>query len=274
MTTDTKPLTVEDIRVLLIKYHGYTPEEAAQIKGKTNLTKLLTECEKANVDLEHVEEVVEETENIIGPRDKGWTQYVLSQLEKDEMIDGNPTTDGLLRLAEDYLGSIESIIPVVIQAPHVDNNNRATVQVTVTFSENEQYGGVADVCRENTDSPYHLHPTATAETRALGRALRRALRLKKIITAEENAGIINEVTGDDTRITNVQIKMIDNQASTKNINILNVLKQMNIPYTNVTTLSYSEAQDICRTLNGYKKESVPDTLLGYDANWQFKEQKE
>ena len=121
-----------------------------------------------------------------------WNEYVMAHFKSNELIDGNPICAGLRRVAELLLGDIIESGPEQV-FPATDNNGpgRATVVFSVTF--NWMNGGtvktfkeVADVWHGNTDDLFCAHPGATASTRAEGRALRKALKLR-CLAAEELA---------------------------------------------------------------------------------------
>lgn len=122
------------------------------------------------------------------PTDPEWTDWVMGQFtdrEKDQ--EGNPKVDGLRRIAEKLLGTF-NIITKEVHPPGLDRG--ATVVVRIEFVN--KYGdifraieGSADVSTHNTQREFAIHAVATAETRAEGRALRKALRLTKVLIAEE-----------------------------------------------------------------------------------------
>src|SRR6056300_153449 len=165
-----------------------------------------------------------------------WTDYVLSLLSEDEKIQGNPTTDGLRRVFEKALNCVlvESTSDVV-QSPCPTNEKRATVVHSLSYILKDipqdspfntiTVNGAADVYWGNCDKIFRNHPVAVAETRAEGRALRRALRLRKVVAAEEIAEEIEDHPDKDTvgKITNNQINFIDVLAKRLNINITNLL---------------------------------------------------
>ena len=64
-----------------------------------------------------VEEKVEEVSTNVTPNDVGWTDHVLGLLNKDELVEGNPTTDGLRRIFEIALDctmvqALSDVLPV------------------------------------------------------------------------------------------------------------------------------------------------------------------
>ena len=122
----------------------------------------------------------------MAPYSHEWTNHVLGILRENEFINGNPTADGLRRAATVVFGDFNSYTNV-IQCPDVMNSGRATVVVNIRFRNRPEMDcdGAADVFYGNTEKTYAVHPVATAETRAEGRALRKALRLTKTLAAEE-----------------------------------------------------------------------------------------
>lgn len=113
-----------------------------------------------------------------------WSDYVLSLLTEKERVDGNPTVPGLRRLARQLLG------PTLYSGPTkwLDEDGRSSVQYQVKLwmdkePDNEPYEavfeGVANCVPQNTDATYIRWALATAETRAEGRALKKALLIDK-----------------------------------------------------------------------------------------------
>ena len=112
---------------------------------------------------------------------KEWQKEVLNLLEKDELIENYPSTDGLSRVTRFIFGEYSSSIEVPKSPTNGDRS--ATVIVRIHLGGNI-YSGAADVYEFNTKAPYNKHPVATAETKALGRALKKLLGLK-VHTHEE-----------------------------------------------------------------------------------------
>ena len=185
---------------------GYSQEEVSSIKGKTNLALTLKQELESVPDLQDAEPV--ENNNEVSEPDEvnttpemyspEWHDYVMSLLRKDELIDGAPKCDGLRRLANILLGDIVFSAPT--QVFPADHSGRATVVYTVRIAwKRDDYGyvdvktfefpirefaDVSDCSPENSVALYAKHASATASTRAEGRALRKALGLN-ICTAEE-----------------------------------------------------------------------------------------
>ena len=240
----------------------------------TKMVKKEKVCEeKENVDIKHPKIT-----------DIEWTDYVLGLLSDDEKIGGNPTTDGLRRIFELALNcSVISAISDVVQAPSPENEKRATVVHSISYvlkdtsPEDEDFkhksvSGAADVYWGNCDKIYRNHPIAVAETRAEGRALRRALRLRKVVAAEEISKEIEDHPDENTvsKISNNQINFIDVIAKRLNINISKLLKSNDLSCENIYTLSHENAVNIIRLLSKYQQNmaDISESIIGYSNDWK------
>ena len=214
--------------------------------------------------------------------DVEWTDYVLSFLTDDEKIMGNPTTDGLRRIFEKVMDcQIVESESKVVQCPSRENEMRATVQFALTFKPNvsntafidsRSVSGCADVYWGNCDKVFRNHPVAVAETRAEGRALRRALRLRKVVAAEEIATEIEDHPDANTinKITNNQINFIDVMAQRLNINVVKLFKDHKLEQENVYDVLHQEAVDVIRSLSKYQQNisEIPENILDYSSDWK------
>lgn len=204
-----------------------------------------------------------------------WNDYVMKQFTEDEKFEGHPTVDGMRRVTEKLIGEIVGIETSVPQTPDNNNNNRATVIVRVVIAAigGEQiYSGAADVCWMNTDKPYYKHPVSTAETRAEGRALKRALKLRKVVCAEEmvkDKSIYDQETFDEEngKITEQQIKFIDIICSRNNFNAKALLESQNLKLEDMT---HTQAANLQQKLSEYQqnKDAVPAEVVGYKQDWR------
>jgi hypothetical protein len=213
----------------------------------------------------------------------GWTDYVLSLLMEDEKISDNPTTDGLRRIFELALNChLVSSKSSVVQSPEPSNEKRANVVHSITYvlksaSEDSTLwntvtvDGAADVYWGNCDKIYRNHPVAVAETRAEGRALRRALRLKKVVAAEELAKEVEDVDGSTvSKITNNQINFIDVLSKRLDIDVVKLIKEMNIDTTNIHSISHEDAVSVVQKLSEYQQDilSIPEHIKPYNGSWK------
>ena len=215
--------------------------------------------------------------------DLNWTDHVLSMLSDDEKIKGNPTTDGLRRIFETALNCIVTKAETqVIQSPSPDNEKRATVVHCLGYimkdeSMNHDFkyrsvSGAADVYWGNCDKIYRNHPVAVAETRAEGRALRRALKLRKVVAAEELVENIDDHPDQNSvsKITNNQLNFIDVIGQRLNINILGLLKHSGLDIKNVYNIAHEDAVTMIRTLSKHQQNpsEIPVEMLGYNNEWK------
>ncbi len=239
---------------------------------------------KKEIVTETVNDTVEVVVTNVTPtfNDIEWTDYVLSLLSDDEKISGNPTTDGLRRIFETALNcTVLDATSEVVQSPSRDNENRATVTHTLHYYLNDEsmskelkyrsVSGAADVYWGNCDKIYRNHPVAVAETRAEGRALRRALKLRKVVAAEELAKDIEDHPDHDTinKITNNQINFMDVLAKRLNINPIKLMENLAIDNSNIYNISYDNAVKTVTTLSGYQQTNdIPQNIIGYDPNWK------
>jgi hypothetical protein len=229
-------------------------------------------------DTESAAEIVVPTVN-----DLNWTEYVLGLLSEDEKIKGNPTTDGLRRVFEIALNcTVVGADSQVVQTPSPDNEKRATVVHTLDFILNDEsmstelkyrsVSGAADVYWGNCDKVYRNHPVAVAETRAEGRALRRALKLRKVVAAEELVEDIDDHPDANSvnKITNNQINFIDVIAQRLNIDVKKLLKHNALAEENIYNLKHEDAVNIIRLLSRYQQSTsdIPDSVVGYSSEWK------
>lgn len=221
----------------------------------------------------------------VGINDLEWNDYVLGLLSDDEKISGNPTTDGLRRIFEIALDCrLISSTTNVVQSPEPNNEKRATVVHSLTYRLNPGVSdpeglntltvdGSADVYWGNCDKVYRNHPVAVAETRAEGRALRRALRLRKVVAAEELAtNIEDDPTGDSvSRISSNQINFIDVMSKRLNINTLALIDSLGFDSKHIKNLMHEDAVAIIRELSKHQQNlsDVADSLKNYDESWKL-----
>jgi len=239
---------------------------------------LITNDEKALSETQQMDD-----KKLPTPNDLEWTDYVLSLLSDDEKISGNPTTDGLRRIFEIALNcTVIQAKSEVVQTPDINNEKRATVVHTLMYVlknidperpdlNNRIVSGSADVYWGNCDKIYRNHPVAVAETRAEGRALRRGLKLRKVVAAEELAKDIEDHPDHDTvtKITNNQLNFMDVLAKRLDINMTKLLEKLALPVDNLYNISYTDAVNVVTKLTQYQQQNnVSEDILGYDSTWK------
>ena len=231
-----------------------------------------------------VKDVVEsDTPSVTSPE---WNDYVLGLFEENELYDGRPLCAGLRRVAELLLGEIVSSKPTQIFPPlKGDEIGRATVIWEIVFSNGVTFSDVADSWEGNTDDTFCVFNTATAATRAEGRALRKALRLKTVaaeeMTKKNTASIVRSISQtkemestegeyqDNSRMTDAQANFIDVKCQKLDIDAVEFFKQ--VFKVNVKrNANKSQASNAIKRLNDYQqnKGNIPDGISGYNQDWR------
>jgi len=281
-----------DVMKQLVEDYGYDQTELAEMN--LDEMKKILESESnddVEVDLETVE-MVDDTQDYVtideevssGPvdmKDPRWNEYVMSQFVPEELYDGNPTVDGLRRVAELLIGDIVSVDTDIKQTPDLNNEKSATATVTVSFrlhgtDDYRTYSGSADAGPHNLDRVFKAFPVAMAETRAEGRALRRALRLRNI-AAEEAAPKPEAENNADTNAEKAGIK--DHQltgiallASRANVNVEKLVQSLasegKLSNNTIGKLSEADGAALCQAISGYQGKPLPEEISGYDADWR------
>lgn len=304
MTIDYKKLTVEEIRMMILKEsNGFLTEaDVDNIKGKAAVIeahqKMTQVIDQGLVTGEPItrEALLDEPEKEEVPvpkyTDVGWEDFLLSQLQPNEMDNGYPKVNGLRRLAETFLGEIISSGPVEVKSLGDHNETGkavVTFQVTIAWTRdvalglldieggnevvNREYRAVASAWRGNTDDMYAVYPEAIAESRAEARALRRALRISKVSSDEltkKNTALVTSETMDTTvnmdRITDTQKKVIETMCNRLQIDILKFINNGSKQYgDNIDAVGRETASKMIQALNDYQNTSdgsvtVPEHL--------------
>lgn len=315
-------LKVADLRNILVGEFGMEPQEAQSIKGKkaliqaikdeheniisideglldeleiqSDISSLSTESNQS--DQSEPIEVFDAEILVPTPSCPEWTEYVLQELTSDEKIkDKNnptkeyPTTDGLRRLVEKFVGPIVKSNTLVVQTPSPENERRATVVVHISVLPNHinyndllEYSGASDVYVNNSVEPFSKHPVATSETKSAGRAYKRALKIK-VSTYEEMDLALGSPTEsmfsapmntDDRFIKPDQINFIDTLCGRLDINVQKFIRDCMPDFnSSLNKLPYEESCGLLSTLQKYQGEGkntevVKEEIKGYDANWQ------
>ena len=233
-------------------------------KQKKDETKELLDSIQPEPD-EKVENISQDNIPEMGSYD--WHQYVMSQFKEDELQNDNPTVDGLRRVVELLIGEIVLSESTLVSAPTV-GYDRACVSHRVVLSNGHEHTDLADSYWRNTDKKYREFPVAVASTRAEGRVLRKILKLRKVVAAEEHNNMEIE---DDGFIKDEQIVYLDTVA--KNNYDLNVPVFLQEQYEISTLKQFkkmkrNDADGIFRKLGELQTSGMPEKYLGYNANWK------
>tara|TARA_B100001123_G_C15317614_1_gene1026709 strand:+ start:196 stop:969 length:774 start_codon:yes stop_codon:yes gene_type:complete len=228
------------------------------------------------------------TEGSPHPTSPEWNGYVMSLFSESELIDGNPLVHGLRRVAELVIGQIIYSGPTqVFPAARDDHHGRATVVFTVEFDNGTRFSEVADCWEGNTDDMFCAYAVATASTRAEGRALRKALKIRTVaaeeLTKKNTAQIVKSASqaasressdggfNEDSRMSDAQYNFIDVKCRQLNVDGENLFKQIFKVDSN-RKVSKKVASDIIDQLNEYQrdKSTIPKEIVGYNEEWRNK----
>ena len=296
-------MTVEELKAVLVGL-GFPKSELNKL-NKDSLMELHANAMEDQVvdnvnldaDFEEVNDSPEleikedEQEGEVTPsvKSEDWHEYVMSQFKPNELIDGNPITAGLRRVVEVVLGEVIETGPVeVFPATDPNGPGSATGLYRVVLEEYESgrtksYSDTADVWHGKTDDLFCAHPVATACTRAEGRALRKALKLR-VLAAEELAkkdivGIVQQSVNQqptegewnpDEKVSPQQINFIDNKCSQLDIDVMKFVNSGSTSYPSINNVTKDTAKNMIVELNKYQNQTtnIPPEVKGYVSNWR------
>jgi hypothetical protein len=212
-----------------------------------------------------------------GPTDPGWQDFVLSHFtETDLDSEGNPYAHSLRIVAEKLLGPITRTLVRTVQTPNDSNGYRATVEVSVAFA----WGGdredirifedVADVYSGNTPPKFARFAPSSAKTKAEGRALCSALKLRKVYAAEEMTDTPVSEAGLDGMIVLTQQRFIDAKCNELDIDVNKFISMGDFRYKHISNVPFTTAKKMIERLNVYQQDKgkIPDALKGYNPDWR------
>lgn len=229
------------------------------------------------------------------PTHPEWTKYVMSHFAEDELfeVNGNkyPSVAGLRRVTELLLGDILYSKPVECIISHPNQNNPlgcASVRYEICilwklgmpcFVDSDSiynqkiFGGMGGSNEKNTDDNYAIYPEQIAETRAEGRALRKALGLKNIIAIEEITGkdvkeiIASSKTAEWSpldKINSNQKAAITTLCDRFNIDLIKFINSGINTYSSIEEISKDTAakmiQELSRYQNSETEKEIPEGI--------------
>jgi len=111
---------------------------------------------------------------------------------------------------------------------------------------------------------------ATADTRAEGKALRRALKLRVITAEEMNNSAEDDVMASEEDITDQQILAINQMCKRLNVDLVGFVKEVCSGVNSIKSVNNLQGRMLLSSLSEYqrKPESIKDELIGYDSNWR------
>ena len=295
--TGYEQIPIADIRNKLRDEHGVDEEFLSNTK--TVLVERLLSLENDDDVNELLSGVVEDTEDVAlqpyteeeakdiepGYGTELWHDFVMKQFRDDELLNDSPTADGCRRVIETVLGPISSTTITHSVAPSTLNNGTATVVVRIElfvtntthplFNATIACEDIADVNKYNCDLPYRKHASATCATRAEGRVLRKLMRLRNVITAEEVSEVAESTEDDsewqvDEPISDSQVKVIDMLCERLDLSVMDFINSGLRTYDKIMAVNKSTGQRMIRELNKIQRsvKPNPETVGPYVKGWE------
>lgn len=187
-----------------------------------------------------------------------WSDYVLSLFDKSELENGMPRTDALRRVSFMLLGQCDNIT-YVKQCPTIENAGRATVEVQLRYhNTGVTVSGAADVSSANTEKKFAVHAVATAETRAEGRAYRKALGLTKVLAAEElSTPDADESDGSNGLVPTGMANGLITMCNSSKLDPVRVANALGYSVASIEDLTKDQALEMAKALAEFKRGTRP-----------------
>ena len=211
----------------------------------------------------------------VSDSDPEWSEFLLDQLSDSELINGAPTVDGLRRITEKCFGEIVGSKSEVLESPSSDNGLRCTIRhsLQIVKYRNGQMinvDGCVDVVYHKTPYPFKDHLVATADTRAEGKALRRALKIRVITAEEHQHEDEQEALSSDEPINDQQVLAINQLCKRLDISVKALVTGQYNTAKSISDLRNLEARLLIGNLSEFQRSSdtIPESYTGYDDNWK------
>ena len=231
--------------------------------SKTELEDMVEELEEAVED--------ETLEEIISSESPLWSEHVLDQMDDSELKEGNPTVDGLRRVTERVYGEILSSTSEIFKSDDRGCTIKHTLQIQkYTTGSTIIIDGCIDVKYQNIPYPFNQHLVATADTRAEGKALRRALKLR-VITAEEMQNTsADDILAAEENITDQQILAINQMCKRLDVSLVDMVKNSCANIKSIGGVSNLQGRSLLSSLSEYQRNSssIPEDIQGYNSEWR------
>ena len=213
----------------------------------------------------------EEAELIPESTDPKWVDFVISKLSDHELVKGAPTTDGLRRVTERYFGEILESDTEIIESKG-SSINYAIIKHRLVIAKKSgsiiSVSSCVDITKDKLPHPFNKHLIATGCTRAEGKALRRALKIR-VHTFEELANSEEEENDGSNEFLNDQQKMgLKTMCTRMDVDLVKFVRGIaDRKIKTIKHVSKKEASVMLEKLSYYSREVVPDELLGYQPDW-------
>jgi len=181
-----------------------------------------------------------------------WNDYVMSHFQDNELIDGNPLTAGLRRVAEILVGEIISSKPIDVQRIETgDPIGKTTVTYEVQFLVTKG------------DKEY-------VKTYALRKALKIRAVAAEELCKKDVSKFLGEQSGQhDDRIKKDQINFINMKCKKSDINVMAFVNSGEKEYKSVYEVRKDTAAKMIKRLTEISNGTVPleESIKGYSEDW-------
>lgn len=264
------PKKIDELRSALLQ--AGVSEDVVTKSSKRELESLYEQTVK-NFDITFEAPVAQETVEVstmaatlpaYGSDD--WQDYVLSLLKPSEQLEGHPRCFGLRRIAQMLLGPIVSSKASTVSVIPVGESRAVTINYEITIDWKldrsiflggqdtglyRVFGGVAD-CVEDIKTPYGKHPAASAETKAMSRALKQALCLNVLSAEEKVSGYDDKeesTRSNSSKITEMMVKFIEAKVKSLKIDTAKMAADTKIDLTDLTNLTVEQGKVLFNYIN-------------------------
>lgn len=231
--------------------------------------------------------------------DPEWNDWVMTQFEPDELLDGKyPNVNALRRLVGKLLGDIVFSGPIDVKTTLSESVGKSVVsyQITIDWKLDEYYAtqnidlergypqrtfvATASAWEGNLDGVFTVFPEAMADTRAEVRALRRALRINTVgaeeLTKKDVAAFLEKKRTEqsshgeweaESLITDQQINTIRIMCERLGIDLQKFINSGTKTYDDIHQVTRSTAAGMLKQLNRYQSTGsssveIPQDLIG------------
>jgi len=261
---------VEELREIMETFEREKLASQSLLDGVVEEDELDPETAKAPVLVDAEDEEQEDPT----PSDPGWTQFVLGHFMDDEVDGENPRVEGLRRVSEGLIGPIVSEDCELVQAPSHENGMIACAKATITFfnetlGREVSYSALADANNGNIfqkgDTDFTVYLTAMADTRAKGRAFRNALKLRRVVAAEEVGHGIGMIAQDTSSISSgAQIACAVMLSERMGVNLNELVESLELKHDKkngtvaLASLSHDDMMSLLKNLNELNAQELKD----------------
>ncbi len=212
--------------------------------------------------------------------DPEWHDYVMSKFGPEDLMNGNPTTRALRRVATLVLGKIISSKPTQVFNSTDVRNTKVTIVYNLVIRDWRdgdllEFGDACEVSELNCDNLFLAYAVATASTIAEGRTLRKALQLNCLaaeeVMKESKSSEKAVATKSESLLSSDQETFLDSKCRKLDINVLSLVNQGGGSYRSPYDVPKTEAGKLVKTLTDYtnKPETIPDSIKGFQE-WRVK----